>query len=85
VITDFGVLRPHPDTDELQLTAIYPGVAMEAVREATGWPLRVAERIEVLDAPEPADLERLRDLHARTRAAHASRVRIAIERNSIEE
>ena len=26
VITDFGILRPHPETEELQLTALYPGV-----------------------------------------------------------
>src|SRR5881227_2964157 len=25
VITDFGILRPHPETEELQLCAIYPG------------------------------------------------------------
>lgn len=79
VITDFGVLRPHPDTDELQLTAIYPGVTVESVRQATGWPLQVAGQVEVLDAPDPQDLVRLRDLHARTRAAHVSRVRIPLK------
>jgi glutaconate CoA-transferase subunit B len=79
VITDFGVLRPHPDTDELQLTAIYPGVTLEAVRQATGWPLQVAEHVELLDPPDPEDLARLRDLHARTREAHASRVKIRLK------
>lgn len=79
VITDFGVLRPHPDTDELQLTAIYPGVTLEAARQATGWPLQVAEHVELLDPPDPEDLARLRDLHARTREAHASRVKIRLK------
>jgi len=78
VITDFGVLRPHPETDELQLTALYPGVTVEAACKATGWPLRVAEQLEALAPPEPADLVSLRDLHARTRAAHASPVRISL-------
>jgi glutaconate CoA-transferase, subunit B len=78
VITDLGVFRPHPRTDELQLTALYPGVTVEAVRKATGWPLQVAEHVEVLSAPSPSDLVSLRDLHARTRAAHASRVRISL-------
>ena len=72
------VLRPHPETDELQLTALYPGVTVEAVRQATGWPLRVATELEVLAPPEPATLTRLRDLHTRTRAAQASRVRITL-------
>lgn len=70
VITDLGVLRPHPQTDELQLTAIYPGVTVEAVRAATGWPLQVAAEVEVLPAPRQVDLLSLRDLHARTNAAH---------------
>jgi len=76
VITDFGVLRPHPETDELQLTALYPGVTLESVREATGWPLMAAPHVEVLPWPDPADLTCLRDLHARTRAAHSTAVRI---------
>jgi glutaconate CoA-transferase subunit B len=78
VITDLGVLRPHPETDELELTALYPGVTVEAMREATGWPLRVAGEVEVLAPPDAQALEKLRDLHARTRAAHGSRVRIRL-------
>jgi glutaconate CoA-transferase subunit B len=78
VITDLGVLRPHPETDELQLTALYPGVTVEAVQKATGWPLQVAAEVEVLAPPDPDSLSKLRDLHARTRAAHASRVRIPL-------
>ena len=44
VITDFGVLRPDPDSGELQLTALYPGSTVAAARAATGWPLKVARR-----------------------------------------
>ena len=76
VITDLGILRPHPETEELQLCAIYPGVSLDAVRAATGWPLRVADDLHVLPAPQPADLDTLRDLHAATRQAHAAAVRI---------
>jgi glutaconate CoA-transferase subunit B len=76
VITDFGILRPHPQTEELQLCAIYPGVAVEAVSAATGWPLRIAHDLQVLPAPQPADLDTLRELHAATRQAHAAAVRI---------
>jgi len=76
VITDFGVLRPHPETQELELAALYPGISVDAARAATGWPLTVPGHIETLPAPEPADLAALRDLEARTRAAHARPVRI---------
>ena len=76
VITDFGVLRPHPETEELELAALYPGISVDAARAATGWPLRVAQHIEGLPPPTPADLAALRDLEARTRAAHARPIRI---------
>jgi glutaconate CoA-transferase subunit B len=70
VITDYGV-RPHRETEELELSALYPGVTLEAARAATGWPLKVAERIETLAAPEPAELRSLRELEARTRGGYA--------------
>jgi glutaconate CoA-transferase subunit B len=78
VITDFGILRPHPESDELQLTSIYPNVSVDAARAATGWPLRIADDLEVLPAPETAHLACLRELHARTQAAHENPVRIAL-------
>jgi glutaconate CoA-transferase subunit B len=78
VITDFGVLRPHPATEELQLAAVYPGVTVEAARAATGWPLKVAAQLETLEAPAPAELTSLRDLEARTQRAHARPVRITL-------
>ena len=80
VITDFGILRPHPESEELQLCAVYPGVATQAVQAATGWPLQLADELEVLPAPRPEDLETLRELHAATRAAHAAAVRISVRR-----
>jgi glutaconate CoA-transferase subunit B len=76
VITDFGVLRPHPESEELELAALYPGISVDAARAATGWSLRVAAHIETLPAPEPAALAALRDLEARTREAHARPIRI---------
>jgi glutaconate CoA-transferase subunit B len=78
VITDFGILRPDPHTEELRLAGLYPGVTVEAARAATGWPLAAAEQLERLPPPEPGELASLRDLEARTRAAHASAVRIRL-------
>ena len=76
VITDIGVLRPHPQTEELQLVALYPGKTPEDAKAATGWPLQIANDVQVLPPPGAADLRALRELHARTAVAHASPVRI---------
>jgi glutaconate CoA-transferase, subunit B len=62
VITDLGVLEPDPDTCELTLTAVHPGVEANAVREATGWDLAVAADLRVSDEPTDAELAVLRGL-----------------------
>jgi len=72
VITDLGVLANSPEDRELELTAVHPGITVEQVREATGWDLRVAENVGVTPAPSAAELAALRDLHARTAAAHGA-------------
>ena len=82
VITDFGILRPHPDSEELELTALYPGVSVAAARAATGWPLKVSEALKTLPAPASADLEVLREMQAATERAHRSPVRIRLPASS---
>ncbi len=64
VITDLGVLRPHPATCELTLTAVHPGVAVEEARAATGWDVAVATDVETTDPPSTTELEALRHLVA---------------------
>lgn len=76
VITDHGMLRPAPDTDELQLVARYEGVSIDQIMKATGWTLRLADRVDVMAAPTDDELRILRDLHARTSAAHSCRVAV---------
>jgi glutaconate CoA-transferase subunit B len=71
VITDFGMLAPHPQTRELQLSALFSGVGVEEARAAVGWPLALADHVGLIDPPEVRELDILRDLQARTRAAHA--------------
>jgi glutaconate CoA-transferase subunit B len=71
VITDFGVLKPAPQSQELTLVAHYENVSVESIRAATGWPLAVAESLEMIAAPTSDELRVLRDLHERTRRAHA--------------
>jgi glutaconate CoA-transferase subunit B len=61
VITDLGVLRPD-QTGELVLAAIHEGVTVQQVREATGWPLRVADDLHTCTPPTAAELAALRAL-----------------------
>ena len=51
VITDLGILRPDPDTCELVLTSLHPGITTEQAVAATGWPLRVADDVSVTHEP----------------------------------
>jgi glutaconate CoA-transferase subunit B len=51
VITTLGVLRFEPDTGEMVLASVHPGVTVEQVLASTGWPLRVAP--QVTRTPEP--------------------------------
>ena len=72
VITDLGVLKPNPDTRELELIALHPGCTKEQAIEATGWQLRIAEPLEITPPPSSSELEILRALHARTARAHGA-------------
>jgi len=65
VITDLGVLRPD-DTGELVLAATHPGVTVDDVRDATGWQLRTAAKVEVSAPPSAAELQALRALQGRS-------------------
>ena len=69
VITDLGILRPSPEDRELELVAIHPGVDVDQVRAATGWPLRVREPLETTAPPSERELATLRGMRAAARAA----------------
>lgn len=74
IITDCGVLKPEPGSDELQLVARYEHTTVAQAVKATGWPLRVADRVDVVAPPSGDELRILRDLHERTRVAHSTPV-----------
>jgi glutaconate CoA-transferase, subunit B len=62
VITDLGVLEPDPETRELVLVQVHRGVEVEQVREATGWPLKLAEPLGRTEPPNEQELAALREL-----------------------
>jgi len=52
VITTLGVFAFDPQTCEMVLTSVHPGVTVEMVKEQTGWPVRIAA--ELLRTPPPS-------------------------------
>jgi glutaconate CoA-transferase subunit B len=74
VITDLGILKPAPGSEELTLVARYEGISVDRICAATGWPLAVADKVEVIPLPTVDELGVLRDLQKRTQVAHAGSV-----------
>ena len=71
VITDLCVMKPDPETKELVVVSLHPGVTREDVIDATGWEIRFAEQLESTPEPSENELTILRELKARTERAHA--------------
>jgi glutaconate CoA-transferase subunit B len=74
VMTDLCLLEPDPQTCELTVTALYPGVTREQVQEQCGWQLKFAADLAETPPPTDEELTVLRDLQARTKAAHGGDV-----------
>lgn len=70
IITDLCIMEPEAGTHEFVVTALHPGVTREQVVAATGWALRFADQVATTEAPSATELAALRDLQARTAAAH---------------
>ncbi len=78
IITDFGILRPAPDTSEFVLVARYEHVTVADAVAATGWPLGTATTVTVVPPPTTEELTVLRELHRRTREAHNRPVQLPV-------
>ena len=72
VITDLGALEPDPDTGELVLTQLHPGVTADEARAATGWPLRAADDPVTTEPPTDEELAALRGLKVKGSAREAA-------------
>lgn len=56
VITTLGVLRFDPDSKEMVLAAVHPGVTVQDMLDNTGWPLRVDDAVTTTTAPTADEL-----------------------------
>lgn len=73
VITDLCVMEPDPQTRELTVTSLHPGIATEHVVAATGWPIRFAGTVAETAAPTDEELRVLRQLRLDTENAHQAK------------
>jgi glutaconate CoA-transferase subunit B len=70
LITDLAVWRPDSESKEFTVSSLHPGVSREDVQKNCGWKVSFAGQVETTAAPSELELKTLRDLQARTRAAH---------------
>jgi glutaconate CoA-transferase subunit B len=62
VVTDLGVLEPDPESCELVLTSLHPGVRVDDAVAATAWPLQVSADLATSEPPTERELTALRSL-----------------------
>jgi len=73
LITDLAIWQADPESKEFTVTSLHPGVTRAQVQENCGWPVRFAVQVEDTPPPTRLEIETLRDLQARTKAAHAGK------------
>ena len=60
VVTDKALFDFDSPDHEMRLVSLHPGVDLDEVRSAVGWPLRIADEMGQTPAPTAAELERVR-------------------------
>ena len=70
LITDLCIFEPDPETQEMTVVSIHPGATREQIIENCGWTPAFAASVAETRAPDAVELEVLRDIQARTKAAH---------------
>jgi len=61
IVTDLAVMGFDEKTKAMQVESLHPGVALDSVRENTGFGLPEAARVTETPAPTPEELRLLRD------------------------
>src|SRR5215470_3278827 len=60
VITSMGIFSFEPHDHEMILISNHPGVSVEAIKNETGWPLRVSANVRETPAPTKNELAAVR-------------------------
>ncbi len=61
VITNLGVYGFDPESREMVLEKLHPGVSVDEVRSEVGWPLKIKEPLSITERPGKDVLELLRN------------------------
>lgn len=75
LITDLALWESDPETKEFTVISLHPRVTRVQVQETCGWTVRFAAEVAETPPPTRLELDTLRDLQARTTAAHAARAK----------
>lgn len=73
LITDMAIWKPDPETREFTVVSLHPGVTRDAMAASVGWEIQYGDKVEETPPPAAEELDVLRALHARTKAAHAGK------------
>jgi glutaconate CoA-transferase subunit B len=60
VITSLGTFGFDPESGEMVLESLHPGVTLEELRAETGWPVRVAPDLRETPGPTREELDAIR-------------------------
>jgi glutaconate CoA-transferase subunit B len=60
VVTNLATYRFRPDTGEMELATLHPGVTVGQVRESSGWDLRMGDDVRETPAPSEEELHLIR-------------------------
>ena len=71
LVTDLALWRTDPESKEFVVQSIHPGATREQVQETCGWKVRFSDQVTETEPPSELELTTLRDLKARTKAAHS--------------
>ncbi|KAB2882426.1 MAG: CoA-transferase subunit beta [Pseudorhodoplanes sp.] len=70
LVTDLCIFEPDPESREMTVVSIHPGVTRAQIQDNTGWTVRYAAKVAETPPPGAHELAVLRQLHARTAKAH---------------
>jgi glutaconate CoA-transferase subunit B len=61
VITDMGVYRFDPESREMVLVSLHPGLTVAKIKENIGWDVKVARDLTETPPPTPAEIRIIRE------------------------
>ncbi|MBT4267733.1 MAG: glutaconate CoA-transferase [Deltaproteobacteria bacterium] len=61
VLTRKGIFHFHPQTKEIFLAKIHPGISIEEVKKDIPWDLKVAEKLTVTEPPSEREVDFIRE------------------------